>query len=65
MESFEEEINHLEIVWILLEARNLNSFNNSLGESCKYIFSYILDDKLLVPQYFEYLIQYIPLHLIF
>ena len=39
--------NHPETVWIPLEARHLNSFKNSFKETCKYVFSYILDDKII------------------
>ena len=39
--------NHLETVWIPLEARHLNSFKNSFKETCNYIFSYILDDRII------------------
>ena len=34
-------------MWIPLEARHLNSFKNSFKETCKYVFSYILDDKII------------------
>ena len=34
-------------VWIQLEARHLNSFKNSFKETCKYVFSFILDDKII------------------
>ena len=39
--------NHLETMWIPLEARHLNSFKNSIKETCKYVFSYILDDRII------------------
>ena len=39
--------NHPKTVWIPLEARHLNSFKNSFKETCKYIFSYILDDRMI------------------
>ena len=39
--------NNLETAWISLEARHLNSFNNSFKETCKYVFSYILDDRII------------------
>ena len=39
--------NHPETVWIPLEARHLNSFKNSFKETCKYVFSYILDDRII------------------
>ena len=39
--------NHPETVWMLLEARHLNSFKNSFKETCKYVFSYILDDRII------------------
>ena len=35
------------IVWIFLEARYLNSFKNFLSKSYKYVFLYILDDKII------------------
>ena len=31
--------NHLETVWIPLEAKHLNSFKNSFKETCEYVFS--------------------------
>ena len=37
----------MRIVWILLEARLLNSFKNFLSKPYKYVFLYILDDKIL------------------
>ena len=39
--------NHPETVWIPLEARHLNSFKNSFKETCKYVFSFILDDRII------------------
>ena len=39
--------NHPETVWIPLEARHLNSFKNSLKEACNYVFSFILDDRII------------------
>ena len=39
--------NHPETVWIPLEARHLNSFKNSFKETCKYVFPYILDDRII------------------
>ena len=39
--------NHPETVWIPLEARHLNSFKNSFKETCKYVFLYILDDRII------------------
>ena len=39
--------NHPETVWILLEARHLNSFKNSFKETCKYVFSFIIDDRII------------------
>ena len=39
--------NHPETVWIPLEARHLNSFKNSFKETCKYVFSYIIDDRII------------------
>ena len=38
--------NHVETIWIPLEARQLNSFKNSFKRT-KYIFSYILDDRVI------------------
>ena len=55
-------------MWILLEARHLNSFNNFSSEPDHYVFSYIMDGRIisfLVSQCFEYTIQCIPLHSIF
>ena len=37
----------METVWILLEARHLNSFKNSFKETCKYVFSFMLDDRII------------------
>ena len=34
-------------MWISLEARHLNSFKNSFKETCKYVFLYILDDRII------------------
>ena len=44
MKSFEEEIQ------IPLEARHLNSLKNSFKETCKYVFPYISDDRILCSQ---------------
>ena len=34
-------------MWIPLEAKHLNRFKNSFKETCKYVFSYILDDRII------------------
>ena len=39
--------NHPETMWIPLEARHLNRFKNSFKETCKYVFSSILDDRII------------------
>ena len=39
--------NHPETVGIPLEARHLNSFKKSLKETCKYVFSFIIDDRII------------------
>ena len=39
--------NHPEIVWIPLEARRLNSVKNSFKKTCNYVFSFILDDRII------------------
>ena len=39
--------NHPETMWIPLEARHLNSFKNSFKETRKYVFSYIVDDRII------------------
>ena len=60
--------NHLETVWIPQEARHLNSFKNCFKETCKYIFSYILDDRIICYWWLGILnVQFnvFPLHLMF
>ena len=39
--------NHPETVWIALEAKHLNSLKNSFKEILKYVFSYILDNRII------------------
>ena len=39
--------NHLMIVWISLKARHLNASRTSSSEPCKYVFSYILVDRII------------------
>ena len=39
--------NHPTIMWISLEARYLNNIKNLSSEPCKYVFSYILDDRII------------------
>ena len=34
-------------MWIPLEVRHLNSFKNSFKETCKYVFSFIEDDRII------------------
>ena len=58
--------NHPETVWIPLEARHLNSFKNSFKETCKYVFSYILDDRIICSWWLGILnvrFNVFPLHL--
>ena len=45
--GFKRRSNHPETVWIPLDARHLNSFKNSFKETCKYVFSFILDDRII------------------
>ena len=45
--ALKRRFNHPETVWIPLEARHLNRFKNSFKETCKYVFSYILDDRII------------------
>ena len=45
--ALKKRFNYLEIVWIPLEARHLNSFKNSFKGTSKYVFSYILDDRII------------------
>ena len=45
--ALKRKTNHPETVWIPLEARHLNSFKNSFKEPCKYVFSFILDDRII------------------
>ena len=47
LKALKRRSNHPETVWILLEARHLNSFKNSFKETCKYVFSFILDDMII------------------
>ena len=45
--ALKKRSNNPETVWIPLEARHANSFKNSFKEICKYVFSYILDDRII------------------
>ena len=47
LRALKRRSNHLETMWIPLEARHLNIFKKSFKETCKYIFSYILDDRII------------------
>ena len=60
--------NHPETVWIPLEARHFNSFKNSFKETCKYVFSFILDDRIICSWWLGILnvrFNFFTLHLMF